>query len=140
MKKYNSFRDLFADIERRDSYWSEKAITEFSVELYQLMRQRGLSKKDFAEITGKSQAYITKVFKGNANFTIQTMVKLTRALSGNLSLHVTPSEEKNLTWFRAVGKNKSVLRSKWGQATSREIITDLHAVDYQSEIGESVAS
>ena len=55
MKKYNSFRDLFADVEKRDSYWSEKAITEFSVELYQLMRRRGLSKKDFAEKIGKSQ-------------------------------------------------------------------------------------
>lgn len=140
MKKYTSFRDLFADVEKRDSYWSEKAITEFSVELYQLMRRRGLSKKDFAEKTGKSQAYITKVFKGNANFTIQTMVKLTRALGGNLSLHVTPKEEKNPTWFRAVGKNKPVFHPKWGQEANCDITVDSHAADYQPAIRESIAS
>lgn len=141
MKKYNNFRDLFADVEKRDSYWSENAITEFSVELLQLMKQRGLSKKDFAEKIGKSQAYITKVFKGNANFTIETMVKLTRALDGDLSLHVTPKEEKNPRWFRAVGQNKPKLFATWGFHTDSDIIIDAQAqaADYQSDIAEGIA-
>lgn len=144
MKKYKSFKGLLADVEKRDSYWSEKAITDFSVELFQLMKQRGLSKKDFAEKIGKSQAYITKVFKGNANFTIETMVKLTMALDGDLSLHITPKEEENIRWFRAVGQNKPKLFAKWGfHAEADSIIIDAQAQaqasDYQSDLAEGIA-
>ena len=106
MDKNKSFGNLFEEAKKDDSYWSEKAILKFSIELHNLMKKRGLSKKDFANKLKKSQAYITKIFRGNANFTIETMIGLTRALDGELSIHVTPKEEKIINWFKIIDGKK----------------------------------
>jgi transcriptional regulator with XRE-family HTH domain len=102
MKKTNNFAELFDEFKRSDSYWAQKTIVDFSVELHKLMKLRKLSKKDFAEKIGKSRAYVTKVFKGEANFTIETMVRLVRALNGQMKIHVCPAEEKNVQWHRVL--------------------------------------
>ena len=114
MQKYNSFNELLADIEKNDSYWSQKAILDFSIELHNLMTRRNLSKKDLAEELGTTQAYITKVFRGKANFTIESMVRLTRAIGGDLNIHITPKEEEKVTWYRVVSKPKDVTPRTWG--------------------------
>lgn len=106
MKKYNDFGKLFAELEKSDSYWAQKTIVDFSVELHKLMRLRKLSKKQFSQKLGTSQAYITKVFKGDANFTIDTMVKLVRALNGQMKINVCPAEEKNVHWCRLLKNNQ----------------------------------
>lgn len=109
MKEYNSFSDLWADLENTEQFQAEKSILEFSLQLYQLMESRGITKKDLAESMGVSQAYITKVFRGNANFTIASMVKLVSAVNGKLTIHVTGKEEHNQRWFRAIdGKKQPV--------------------------------
>lgn len=102
MKKTNNFAELFDEFKRSDSYWVQKSIVDFSVELHKLMKLRKLSKTEFAEKIGKSKAYVTKVFKGEANFTIETMVRLTRALDGQMKIHVCPAEEKNVQWHRVL--------------------------------------
>jgi transcriptional regulator with XRE-family HTH domain len=140
MTKYNSFNDLFADLKKDDSYWIQKALIGFSVELSRLMDKRGITKKEFAEKIDSSKAYVTKVFRGNANFTIETMVKLARALDGNISLHITPKEESTPNWYRAIdGKLKRptfVPASNWGDRFSSEVFTDTKAADYQDNIAE----
>jgi len=109
MKEYNSFSDLWADLENSGQFQVEKSILEFSLQLHQLMEARGIAQKDLAESMGVSQAYITKVFKGNANFTIASMVKLVSAVNGKLTIHVTGKEEHNQRWFRAIdGKKQPV--------------------------------
>jgi|LGVF01.1.fsa_nt_gb transcriptional regulator with XRE-family HTH domain len=144
MTKYNSFKDLFADLKKDDSFWTQKAIVEFSVELTRLMDKRGITKKEFAKKINSSQAYVTKVFRGNANFTIETMVKLARALDGNISLHITPKEEKTPNWYRAIdGKLKQPTRVptvNWGARLASEVLTDTTTADYHGNIdNEAIA-
>ena len=141
MPKYNSFKDLFADLKKDDSYWIQKGIVEFSLELSRLMDKRGLTKKEFAEKIDSSQAYVTKVFRGNANFTIETMVKLARALDGNLSLHITPKEEKKTNWYRAIdgklNKQKQVPKYSWAdRQTLEEVSPYTSAADYGGNIDD----
>ncbi|MCF6178584.1 MAG: helix-turn-helix domain-containing protein, partial [Geopsychrobacter sp.] len=102
-----AFKALLKEARKTDSYWVEKAILEFSSELHMLMKSKGTSKTELAAIIGTSPAYITKVFRGNANFTIESMVKLTRALDGRLHFHVS-GEEKRTRWFDVIdgGKNR----------------------------------
>lgn len=142
MTKYNSFNDLFTDLKKENSYWAQKALVEFSVELSRLMDKRGFTKKIFAEKIGSSQAYVTKVFRGNANFTIETMVKLARALDGNISLHITPKEDENPNWYRAIdGKLKQptyLPASNWGDRVASEIFTETVASDYHDNMHEGV--
>jgi len=83
-----SFSTLFAAAQQHDEYWTERASLEFTEELTRWMEQQGLSRKDLAEKIGSSQAYITKILKGNVNFTLASMVKLTRALGAELRIEL----------------------------------------------------
>ena len=64
---------------------------------------------------------MTKVFRGDANFTIETMVTLTRALDGHLNLHITAKEEKVVNWLRVIrgGKKETVTNLLLGEILLR---------------------
>jgi len=113
MTEYTSFSELWGDLENDELFLVEKNILDFTLQLQQLMARRGISKKDLAEAIGTSQAYITKVFKGKANFTIATMTKLTKAIGGRVNIHVTGEEEKNPRWYRAIEGKKKVVPQWW---------------------------
>lgn len=87
----SSFKQLIQKSKQSDSFWIEKAILEFTSDIYQEMKRQNKTNADMARILGTSPAYITKVFSGNANFTIQSMVKISRAL--NCRLHVKAVHE-----------------------------------------------
>lgn len=118
------FAGLFVEAEAQNSYWTEKAILDFSIELYRLLHKRGLSKKEFATKINKSQAYVTKVFRGDANFTIETMVTLVRALDGELNLHVTAKEENVVNWLKVIrgGKKETAVNHSWGRSVTAETL------------------
>jgi len=116
--KYNSFSDLWNEIENDEKYLIEKNILDFTLQLQQLMEKRGVSKKELSERYGSSQAYITKVMRGNANFTLETMTKLVNAVEGKLTIHVTGKEEKCQKWFCVInGKKKPT--PTWSKSVSK---------------------
>lgn len=115
-----SFKKMFSDVKKGESYWSEKAKLDFAIELNNLLEKRGISRADFSRLLGKSPAYITKILRGENNFTIETMTKIARVLDGNLALHITPKEEKVQTWFRVLEggqkkRQKASKRPNWGK-------------------------
>lgn len=115
---YDSFSDLWENIENDEQYLIEKNILDFTLQLQQLMEKRNINKTELAERYNSSQAYITKVMKGNANFTLETMTKLVSAIDGKLTIHVTGKEEKNQRWYRAIdGKKKPAPRWNTGVKT-----------------------
>jgi transcriptional regulator with XRE-family HTH domain len=93
MKK-KSFKELFDEARKSDDYWIARAKLDITENIYQLMEAKGMKKADLAKKIGKTPAYITKVFRGNANFTLETMVRLARALGGNLTIGVKKEEKK----------------------------------------------
>jgi len=95
MKK-KSFKELFEEARKSEEYWIAYAKLDFTEDLYRLMEERGMKKADLAKKIGKSSAYITKVFKGNANFTLETMVRLVRVLGGKLKIGVEKEEAKKV--------------------------------------------
>lgn len=125
MNKHNTFKSLWKDIENSHTYLVEKSILDFTTELYQLMKNRNISNKDMAEKIGTSQAYITKVFRGNINFTISTMLKLTNALDGRLNIHITPNEEKIVQWYRVLEERPEKEISNWGKIVSKKNIVSV---------------
>ncbi|PYS47601.1 MAG: hypothetical protein DMF68_15600 [Acidobacteria bacterium] len=44
------------------------------------MKQKGASNVELARRLGKSRAYVTKVLQGSTNFTLESLVKIARAL------------------------------------------------------------
>lgn len=88
------FAGFIATRKQTDSYWVESAKLDFSIEMEKRRKIAGLSYADIAEKIGSSAAYITKVFKGDANFTIESMVKLSRATGGKLHIKIIDENAK----------------------------------------------
>lgn len=100
-----SFKQLLASAKQRDSYWFEKAKLQYSVELNRFFKKKNISQADFAKEVGTSAAYITKVFRGDTNFTIETMVKLARAVDGELQITIVPSREDDV-WNKVAAQSR----------------------------------
>ena len=71
-------------------YWEEGAVLDFTEALYIAMEEQGVTRAELARRLGTSQAYITRVLSGNANFTLKTMSKLALALGLQLEVGLGP--------------------------------------------------
>jgi transcriptional regulator with XRE-family HTH domain len=85
-----SFSALFKAAERHEEYWTERAIIEFTEALSRWMEEKKISQADLAAAIGVSQPYISKVLKGNVNFTLATMTKLAHALGAEVHINLSP--------------------------------------------------
>ena len=104
--KSSAFKDLLQKAKQRDSFWVERAALEFTVDIARLMKQGRLSKADLARRLGTSPAYVTKILRGDANFTIDSMVRLVRAVEGRLHIHVA-DEDRRVRWFDIIDQQQS---------------------------------
>ena len=107
MKK-KSFKELFDQAKRRDTYWVTSLILDFTEGLNKIMEVNGVSRSELARRLGVSPAYITKVLRGNVNFTLDSMVRLVRAAGGEVSLQVAPKpQRKRNNFYRKQGMKKA---------------------------------
>jgi transcriptional regulator with XRE-family HTH domain len=79
---------LIATAERSPLYWAEAAWLQFTEDLSGLMQSQNVSRAELARRLGVSPAYITKVFRGTVNLTLESMCRLTLALAASPRLHV----------------------------------------------------
>ena len=77
-----------AERKKTDAYWVESAKLDFAMKLEKQIRLAGLSYANLAKKIGTSAAYISKVFRGDTNMTIETMVKLSRASGARLNIDI----------------------------------------------------
>ena len=85
---YESFDDLFAAARRQPSYHAADVAIDFNRGGEPgPWRPRASPGRKLARRIGTSPAYVTKLFGGSANFTIETMVKIADALG----MTVTPT-------------------------------------------------
>ena len=92
MKK-KLFEELFDEAKERGTYWAASIILDFTEGLHKLMKANGVTRSDLAWRLGVSPAYITKVLRGNVNFTVDSMVRLVRAAGGEVHLQVGPKTQ-----------------------------------------------
>lgn len=104
------FEKMAREAREQEEYWVAAAIYDFTEQLHGAMQSREKNKADLAKAIGKSAPYITKILKGG-NFTIETMVKLSRALGYSLEVQLVDaiSEGKlevapNILDFRIPGE------------------------------------
>ncbi|MCB1955761.1 MAG: helix-turn-helix transcriptional regulator [Rhodocyclaceae bacterium] len=95
--------DLLRKAKDGDSYWIESAKLDLSVELERLRTAKGLSYAELARRLGSSAAYVSKIFRGDANLTIETVVKLARAMDGHIRISaVWEVEDTGSKWASAI--------------------------------------
>lgn len=87
------FQRLLDEARKQDDYWIHDAIHEFTEGLCSLMSRRDVSKSELARRIDSSPAYITKVMRSNTNFTLASMVRLVRALGGQVKVKVCADED-----------------------------------------------
>ena len=73
-------------------YQEEGAALDFSEMLHVAMEEPGVTRAELACRLGTSQAYITRVLGGRANFTLKTMAKLAHALGLQLEVGLAPQK------------------------------------------------
>jgi len=87
-----SFKELFEEARRHPDFHKELAILEFTEELWRVMQEQSVSGTELGRRIGSSQAYISRVLNGGANFTLATMTKLAMGLGMELKMHLAPSD------------------------------------------------
>jgi plasmid maintenance system antidote protein VapI len=85
-KKKKTFENLYKEAERQDDYWIARRALDFTEGIVQVMTDMKVTRAELARSLGTSQAYITKLLRGDVNFTLGTMVRLARALDAELRL------------------------------------------------------
>lgn len=88
--KAKPFNDLIERAKSRDRFWVESAILDFTEEILARMEHLDVSKSELANRLGKNPSFVTKLLRGNNNFTLETMVKLARKLDAEVRVHLQP--------------------------------------------------
>jgi transcriptional regulator with XRE-family HTH domain len=120
MKTVPSFKGLFEEARQHDDYWTEGLIIEFTEELSRWMRERKLSRSALAARIGHSPAYVTKVLRGDANFTAATMTKLARAMGAEVRIHLAPIGSRT-TWYDQPNLQETTQEQETGPAIAEDL-------------------
>jgi len=86
----HDFRKFFESAKKRTTYWKEKAVLDFTEEIVNRMQALAVSRSELADRISAKPAFVTKALRGDNNFTIETMVKLGRALNARVRVHLEP--------------------------------------------------
>lgn len=88
MKTSKALKGILAEAKNTNSYWVETAKIQFALALDTQRKAAGMTYKAVADALGTSAAYITKIFRGESNLTMESMVRLARATGGQLEVRI----------------------------------------------------
>ena len=93
-----SFAALYAKLEPTPAYQAEKLSVAFLAELNAFMQAHAISNAELARRAGVSPAYVTKLFRGSSNLSIQTLSKFADAVGCKVHLHLA-NQGADVRWF-----------------------------------------
>lgn len=92
MKMSKALHAKLDAVKKTDEFWIDSAKLDFALLIEDRRKQIGKSYADLADILNTSSAYISKIFRGDANLTIESMVKLSRSVGCNLEFSLKEIE------------------------------------------------
>ena len=98
MKLSKAFQEAEEIAREHDTYWAESLKIEFAMALEKQRRMAGMSYSQIADKIKTSAAYITKIFRGESNLTIESMVKLARAVDGCITIEIVDKTHAERKW------------------------------------------
>lgn len=90
MKASNRFSSFIERSKETDAYWVEKAILEFTEKAIDQMELKNVSRSELAKRLGKRPSFVTKLLRGDNNFTFDTACRIARALDLEFVPHIKP--------------------------------------------------
>lgn len=73
-------QDILPQVKDSEQYDREVLRSDISDQILCLMEAQGISKAELARRLKTSKAYVTKILQGNANFTLDSLAQISRAL------------------------------------------------------------
>jgi transcriptional regulator with XRE-family HTH domain len=104
-----SFAALYAKLEPTPAYQAEKLAVAFLAELNAFMQAHGVSNAELARRAGVSPAYITKLFRGSSNLTIETLTKFADAVGCKVHMHLA-NNGADVRWFDVFQQQRAFQR------------------------------
>lgn len=89
-----TFREWTQEAEADPVYWTERAILRVTEEIFVAMEKRGMQRSELARRLGTSPAYVTKILRGKANFTLESLARIAFALGGEFEFHFSPLDTR----------------------------------------------
>lgn len=86
-----SFAELMARLETTAEGQAANATVGFLVQVNLRMQALGMSNATLAQRMGTSRAYVTRLFRGSANLSVQSMVKMAMAVDAQVQLDLRPN-------------------------------------------------
>ncbi|MBA7656583.1 hypothetical protein ES703_64509 [subsurface metagenome] len=94
ISKYNFQEGLKDNID----YLLEEQKVEILEEIILIMEKKSITRAELARRLGTTRAYITKLFRMNINFTIESLVKIAHSVGSKISIHFHQPEAIPI-WF-----------------------------------------
>ena len=106
------YKERIDELENTIEYKIESVAFDISVQIYKQMKKLGINKKELAEKLGVSRSYITQLLKGKSNMTIETLIKVAKALGMTLQIKLV---EKTINTEVDIqnDKNSALRKSKY---------------------------
>ena len=89
-KKTAYFAEMIRKIKEAPEFRIERLKFEIAEDMCRYMDSNEVSRTELAERLGTSRAYITKMLRGNCNFTLESMDRIAAALDCELSVRLCP--------------------------------------------------
>jgi len=127
--------DWYKDVDDSDLEFVEEGLKlDFAVGVEKAMKYRGVNKKELASKIDTSQAYISKVLRGDANVTIATMAKLSHALDYCVHLHFA-RRDSQVRWLGVHSAVVSSLVKDDTQKTTADVVWMHRKYDEREWVG-----
>lgn len=86
MKDFTALKAKAEAARQSHAYRAEGASIRFTEDLVALMNSRSLTRTALAEKIGNSPAYVTKILRGDTNFTLDSMARIAQALDCEITV------------------------------------------------------
>lgn len=85
-----------------EGYYVEEVKNDFAVLVDKALERLQINRAELAKRLGKSPAYVSKVLRGDANLTIASMVKISRAIGYKVEIDFRPkNKQRDWSVFKA---------------------------------------
>lgn len=89
----------YLEAKNQPAYWAERVKNQFAVSAERFLDFRQLKKKDLAQRMDVSRPYITKILRGDANVTLETIGRMAYALDAEVTINLSPKGSKIKPWL-----------------------------------------
>ena len=100
----SSFDDIYASLATDVEYLAQKLTATFLADINREMTLAGIGNTELAKLMNVSPAYITKLFRGPVNPSVETLVKLANAVDRCVHVHLAP-RDVDIKWWGVVTRS-----------------------------------